>query len=176
MITFNDFVLFESQTPVFFVRTTKSPENDLKRGWSCHTEGWVYGKEEAYEFWEHWKKKNPDLLEPRQDLQYHGINPDGTQFERWCVIVEPGLSGYAFWDENSFRRAKVKLEPYVNSFGSDQKLAIFKSDRFKMKSGSDREDTFLPGIFLGWVKYTDTFEEVKKIDKPISYSGNTTHS
>jgi hypothetical protein len=153
--------LLEGQTPVFFVRTTRSPENDIKRSWSCHAEGWVDSKEEAYEHWEIMKKKfGPNVREPRQDLQYHGINPDGTKFERWCVMVEPGLSGFAFWDENSFRRAKVKMEKYVDSFGPNQKLAIFESDKFKMKSGSDREDTFLPGVFLGWVKYTDSFDVV----------------
>lgn len=158
-----NFKLFESQTPTFFVRTTKNPENDIKRGWSCHTEGWVYDKEEAYQQWEFLKKRNPNAREPRQDLQYHGINPNGTKFERWCVLVEPGLSGFAFWDENSLRRAKVKLEPYIDSFGDSQKLAIFESDKFKIKSGSDGEDTFLPGRFLGWINYTDTFEKVLKL-------------
>lgn len=155
--------LLEGQTPVFFVRTTRNPENDIKRGWSCHTDGWEDNKEDAYQVWNHLKKKNPNMLEPRRELQYPGINPDGTKFERWCVLVEPGLSGFAFWDENSFRRAKVRMEKYVDSFGSSQKLAIFKSDKFKMKSGSDGEDTFLPGVFLGWVKYTDSFEEVLKL-------------
>jgi len=163
----NNFMRFrmwlEQSRPLYFLRTTPSPQNDLKRGWSCHTDGWAYSREEAYQIWNNLRARfNPNLLEPKMDQQYGATDVDGTPMERWCYLVEPGLSAFAFWDDHSFERAKRKLEGYVDSFGPDQILHVFQSDQYKLKSGSDGEDTFLPGIYVCPVRYTDTWDEFVK--------------
>ena len=93
------------------------------------------------------------------DQQYGGVNPDGSRYERWCYLVEPGLSSFAFWDEPSFVEAKQKMEEYVDSWGSDQKLHIFQSDQYKLGAGSDREDVFTPGQYLGWIPFTASWQD-----------------
>ncbi len=151
-------IWLEQSNILFFLRVTRDPQNDLKRGWSCHNDAWAYSREEAYDNWI--RLNNPNLPEPKMDHQYKAINWEGKKLERWCFLVERGLSSFAFWNEKSFERAKRKLNKYVNSFGSDQIIHVFKSDKYHLKSGSDGEDLFVPGDYITPIKYTDNWQNI----------------
>lgn len=148
----------ENARTLYFLRLTRSPQNDLLRGWSCHAEAWTDSKESAFEIYERIKHKRAAALPPQMDQQYHGTNPDGSRYERWCYWVEPGLSSYAFWDEQSFERAKRKIEYYAES--PMARLHVFQSDKYKLRAGSDGEDVFSPGIHIKQITFQTSWREL----------------
>ena len=121
---------------IYFLRNTMDPERDLERGFSSHIDGWRKTPEQ-----------NPSAIrKPVQD----------PHTKLWCVDPELGLSSFACWDESSFEKAMMHIEPYA----VEDKIAVFQSINYDLGAGADGEDVFRDGEFLGWIEWGSKWEDL----------------
>lgn len=148
MIKLKDLLLEITDKKMFFLRDTEDPEEDLKRNFSCNVNTWFDSEEEAIDY----QNKHGALDYPKQD----------PKTKRWCADPELGLSSFAFHDEISFNRALENITPYIDH---TNKIAIFVSNNYNLGAGLDGEDTFINGIFLGYLYEPYNWENVKPLIK-----------
>lgn len=141
-------IVNESTNPpageVFFLRVTGTPERDLERGFSCYEGCWWETKQDALD-----DQQDHVTLIPRQDPH--------TQL--WCSVPEDGLSAFGFWDEQTFTDAVELIQDYIRS----DEVAIFVSNDYTFATGSDGEDLFRNGRFLGYLPIPPKWEEMQKL-------------
>ena len=121
--------------PIFFLRNTLDPEGDLVRGFSCHIDGWTDDQAFAVQ-----QAKTKSLTgKPRQD----------PRTRKWCFDPEPGLSSFHFYDIPSLQKAVERIGIYA----FDGELGLFTSTDYNLGVGTDGEDVFRGGEFLGFVPW-----------------------
>lgn len=129
--------------PLFFIRNTADPERDLHRGFSCHVDGWRKTEADAQEWW---RDNGLDDQPPRRDPAT-GL---------WCADPEWGISSFAFWDADSYAAARKRFDTYWVEDGA----AIFVSDDYRLGIGTDGEDCFRGGEFVGMIDHKDAWNDV----------------
>jgi hypothetical protein len=87
---------------LYFLRDTKDPEGDLKRGWSGHANAWFDNEADALVHQRHTEPLGSRFA-PRQ-CPISG---------KWNADPEVGLSAFAFADERGFERAMAKMNEYA---------------------------------------------------------------
>ena len=127
---------------MYFLRYTSDPIGDLERGWSCNVHSWAWDYDGVKRYYEHF-----DIPKERQTAKHDKKN------DIWCVRPEAGLSSFAFWDSNSFNDAKKEVSGYFGFGSSKEKstIAVFSSSDYQLGKGSDREDIFIGGFFVGYI-------------------------
>jgi len=128
---------------MYFLRYTSDPIGDLERGWSCNVHSWARDYDGVKKYYEYF-----EVPEEHQNAQYDKKN------DIWCVSPEPGLSSFAFRDSESFDNAKKEVSIYFG-FGSsknENNIAVFSSSNYQLGKGSDGEDVFIGGSFIGYIQ------------------------
>ncbi len=141
---------------MFFVRATLDPEADLKRGFSGVYNAWCDNLSDI-----------PDAIEDCTEVNLPTPRQDPVT-GWWCWQWEDGLSSFALDDEATFKQAMDRVLSYGEHLGC---VALFEADDFDIGKGSDREDLFRDGRFLGWLEFTATFEDVQRLGKPAISTG-----
>lgn len=133
-----------SELKMLFARFTVDPQADLMRGFSGFANSWVSDFAEA--------TNAVARLEAEQGL------PSGNLRRRlppprqdrvtgdWCWAPEAGLSGFAFWTIGGVAPALASVARYGQA---GMPYCVFESDDFDIGGGSDGEDIFRGGRFLG---------------------------
>lgn len=146
----NWYKIAQQNNEMYFLRYTSEPERDLARGWSCYVHGWARDEDAVKRYYEYFK------------IPVGERNPKYDEIDNlWCVIPEEGLSAYGFYDEESFEIARENVGAYYG-FGESQNMsgpALFKSNNYKIGAGSDEEDVFLGGTFLGFLSPDAEWED-----------------
>lgn len=122
-----------TKPPLLFLRNTQSPENDLRRGFSCNVNAWFTSQEDADRYQDQHGALNPPIYDEMSN--------------KWCADPENGLSGYSFKDFVSFEKAYKNFE----SYNTDDNFAVFSATDYGLGDGLDGEDTFKKGVFVGWI-------------------------
>lgn len=135
-------LLHESLEERLFLRDTRDPDADLKRGFSGYAGAWFDTEDEALDYQRHVATLGP----PRQD----------PVTRKWCGDSELGLSAFEFHDLESFQRAMQLLE----SEGAYEQIAVFASSDYDLRAGADGEDVFRPGRFLIRINASTSYEEL----------------
>lgn len=142
--------------PMYFLRWTSSPEDDIRRNFSGHMQAWYNTKEEAY----------TDYNEAKADGRYLESEPKEDPVSgMWNADPEWGLSGYGFNDEESFItgiREITDIAWHHEDYNS-QKLYIFKSLNYQLGNGFDGEDVFKDTIKYWPINKNITFKDVLKL-------------
>jgi len=120
---------------MYFLRWTSDAYDDMIRNFSGNMQAWFETKKEAMaDYNERISKDIYIPYPPKKDIT-NGM---------WNSEPEWGLSGYGFYDENTFSEAinNIKEISWHHKEGLNQDLYVFKSDNYKLGDGFDGEDVF----------------------------------
>lgn len=137
----------------YFLRWTSDPKGDVKRNFSGHMQAWYKTREEAYNDYEKEKANGRHLpYEPKYD----------PVEDMWNSDPEWGISGYLFYDENSFNDAmeKIKEIAWHHQDNNQQDLALFSANELGDDEGFDGEELFRDISFIKYVDVDDTYKDV----------------
>ena len=137
---------------LYFLRYTSDPLGDLERGWSCNVHRWAKNRDGVKKYYRYFE---PDVSEKDFNVKYDKRN------DIWCIHPEMGLSSFAFWNSESLERAK----DYISGFqgfgggGGPDNMGVFLSSNYYLEKGSDKEDLFTEGTFVGFISENTNWDD-----------------
>lgn len=153
--------LIENGTETYFVRATVDPKTDLRRNFSCVNNAFVDRQDEITDaIGDIYPDGSDHLRPPRQDPVTGG----------WCWEPEAGLSSFAVQDAVSFQQAMRAVRGYASHLGQ---VGVFASSDFDLGAGSDGEDVFRDGRFVGWLDLDASYDEFRALtQRPLTESAS----